>query len=60
MEFEGIVDWSDIFKVDGIGDFQAFHSIVMSPFLEMLFEWSSTPITKVTTNLAFVLDPKPM
>lgn len=42
---------SNIFEVLSIWDIEAFHSIRVTPFLEMLFKSSSSPITSATTNL---------
>jgi hypothetical protein len=57
MQSQGVIDCGYISKVYGIWYLQAFHSVGMSPLLEMHFEGSSTPVTVVSTYLAFVLDP---
>ena len=60
MEGKSITNGSHILEMDRVGDFQAFHSIVVPPLLEMHFEGPSTPIAIIATNFAFVLNSKPM
>lgn len=60
MKSQSIIDTCNFFKMYWIRYFQAFHSIRMSPFWKMPFKSSSSPITIISTNLAFILNTKTM
>lgn len=57
MQSDGITDCSDVLKMYSVGNFQASHSVIMSPLLEVHLERSSTPIRIVTTNFTLILNP---
>jgi len=51
---------SNVLEVNGVRDFEALHTVSMSPFLEVLLESSSAPIACATAYLALELNAKTM
>ncbi len=60
MQRQRIVDRGNVFEVDCVWDLEALHPVSVSPLLKMHLEGSSSPIAKISTDLAFILDTKPM
>lgn len=60
MESQGIVDGCDVLEMDCVGNFEAFHSVSVPPFLEVHLEGTATPIAVVTAYLTLVFDSKSM
>ena len=60
MKGEGVIDGGDIFEVDGVGNFEAFHAVGVPPLLEVHLEGSSAPVAVVSANLALVLNAEPV
>ena len=56
MKCEGIVDGGDIFEVDGVGNFEAFHAVGVPPLLEVHLEGPSAPVAVISANLALVFN----
>jgi hypothetical protein len=46
--------------MNSIGNFKAFHPVCMTPLLEVYLKSSTTPITEVSTNLAFIFNTQSM
>jgi hypothetical protein len=60
VQAKGVFDICDIFEVNGVRDFEALHSIGMSPLLEVLFECTLAPVAGTSTDLALELNAEPM
>lgn len=56
MKRECIADGGDVFEVDRVWDFEAFHAVGVPPLLEMHLEGPAAPIAVVAAYLALVLD----
>lgn len=46
--------------MDCVWNFKAFHTVSVSPLLEVHLKGSSAPVTKVSTDFALVFDTQPM
>jgi hypothetical protein len=58
MQFQCMLDISDILEMNSVRDLQALHSISMSPLLEMSLKGSSSPVRSSSTDLALKLQPQ--
>jgi hypothetical protein len=60
VESQSVVDGSYIFEVDGVGNFEAFHAVGVSPLLKMHLESPATPVAIITAYLTLVFDAQAM